>query len=179
MDKYCAVIGVDAPSVAWAELEGTTGFRYFTGRILLELDKAYKDGYREFSYCLGNVMDLYLAMEIVGLKKEEPEINLYPYEVDGFDISGLTEYQSWMRKRAILECKTGFMYGAAKTEVECKTGLVEQAGRVIVATAAYYDPVIMKQARAYAEIPGAREFIEIPLVQQLQLKIEQSGINGK
>lgn len=60
MRPYCAVLGVDNSSVPWSALEGTGSLRFFFWRILMQVDKAYRDGYKLFGVCLESMMDYYL-----------------------------------------------------------------------------------------------------------------------
>lgn len=177
MEQQCAVIGVNAPIIPWRELEGSDAMLYFGLRVSQELDKAYQDGYRVFTVCIGTIVDLYLAFEVFGLKSEMPDVVLRTYDPDTLILGNMTEEQLSIREKLLSESNVFMMLGNDQTDRKWKKELVSKAGRVIAATASFCDPAAHFKAAVYSDIPGEREFIEIPLIHHIKLDLIEKSVD--
>lgn len=169
MDKQCVMIGVNAPVIPWMKLEEGEVLRYFGLRVMQETDRAYQAGYRVFSACLGNIVDLYLAYELIGLKSENPDVAVRIYDPDTLIPGNLTEEQLRMRGEILLKSSFITLMQNTKTERQKKKELISAAGYIIAATASFCDPASHIKVAEYKDIQGDREFIEVPLMPHIKI----------
>lgn len=108
-------------------------------------------------------------MEVIGLKEEKTDVGLITAFPGNLCLSELTDEQLWMHSVIKRKSNMPMNLGTKLTPKDYKDTMVTEAGRIIVATASFFDPDLQGRVQVYAQTPGRREFIEIPLDPRLQV----------